>query len=131
MKLENNWRYKSLQNLEKMAVEDPATAPTRLVRRCLELLKVPLNEFNTEDMRLMIGQEFSLLYLVPLAIEKLTDDLFAEGDLYPGDLLAVVLKIKPAFWQDNKQLYNSIAALTADRHGEIQEAGISLSSFVS
>jgi hypothetical protein len=56
MKLENNWRYKSLQNLEKIAVEDPATAPTQLVRRSLELLKVQLNEFTTEDLRLMIGQ---------------------------------------------------------------------------
>ncbi|QEC77788.1 contact-dependent growth inhibition system immunity protein [Mucilaginibacter ginsenosidivorax] len=131
MKLENNWRYKSLQNLEKIALEDPATAPTRLVRRCLELLKVPLNEFNTENLRLMIGQEFSLPYLVPLAIEKLTEDLFAEGDYYPGDLLAVVLKIKTAFWEDNQQLFNAVTSLINSRYDEIEDAGISLGSFAT
>jgi hypothetical protein len=131
MKLENNWRYKSLQNLEKIGVEDPAAAPTPLVRRCLELLKLPLNEFTTGDLRLMIGQEFSLPYLVPLAIEELTEDLFAEGDYYPGDLLEVVLKIKTAFWEENQQLFNAITSLIINRHGQIKEAGISLGSFAA
>jgi hypothetical protein len=131
MKLENNWRYKSLQNLEKIGVEDPAAAPTTLVRRCQELLKLPLNEFTTEDLRLMIGQEFSLPYLVPLAIEELTEDLFAEGDYYPGDLLAIVLKIKTAFWEENQQLFNAITSLIINRHGQIKEAGISLGSFAA
>jgi hypothetical protein len=68
---------------------------------------------------------------VPLAIEKLTEDLFAGGDYYPGDLLAVVLKIKVPFWQDNQQLYRAVAALTASRHKEIQEARIRLGSFAT
>jgi len=97
MKLENNWRYKSLQNLEKIAVEDPATAPTQLVRRSLELLKVQLNEFTTEDLRLMIGQGFSLPYLVPLAIEKLTEDLFAGGRLLPWRLISGFAKNQSSF----------------------------------
>jgi hypothetical protein len=129
MKLGNNWRYKSLQNLEKRKAADPAIWPSYLVKRSSELIKIPLNEFTTEDLRLMIGQEFGLPYLVPLAIEKLTEDLFAEGDYHPGDLLAVVLKIKAAFWQDNQQLYSAVAALTTSRRDEIKEAGISLGSF--
>jgi hypothetical protein len=129
MKLKNNWCYKSLQNLEKRLSDDSSIWPSYLVKRSSELIKTPLNEFTTEGLRLMIGQEFGLLYLVPLAIEKLTEDLFAEGDYYPGDLLAMLLKIKPAFWHENQQLCSAVAALTASRREEIQEAGISLGSF--
>jgi hypothetical protein len=131
MKLENNWRYKSLQNLEKRLGDDSTAWPSYLVKRSSELIKTPLNEFTTEDLRLMIGQEIGLPYLVPLAIEKLTENLFAEGDYYPGDLLAMLLKIKPAFWRENQQLYSAVSALTASRLDEIRKAGISLGFFAS
>ena len=93
MKLENNWRLKTIENLEK--VEWPHfDFDSRLIRRTKELRKVPLNEFTIEDLRLMIGQQIGLNYLIPLALETLTEDLYAEGDFFEGDLLKNVLAIR-------------------------------------
>ncbi|MDR3693980.1 contact-dependent growth inhibition system immunity protein [Mucilaginibacter sp.] len=79
MKLEKNWRYKTIEHLEK--VKWPCHEfNSFLVNRMQELRKIPLNKFTTEDLRIMIGQEIGLYYLIPLALEKLTDNLWAEGD---------------------------------------------------
>ncbi len=129
MKPENNWKYKSLFNLEKTHVDNPGETPTRLVTRCTELVKIPLNEYSIEDLRLMIGQELGLFYLVPLAIETLTDDLFAEGDLYEGDLLANVLKINRTFWKQNPDLWTQVDNLIVNRKYEIDKLKISVEKF--
>ncbi len=129
MKLEHNWKYKSLLNLEKISDHSIPEDTSRLVRRCNELLRFPLNEFTIEDLRLMIGQQFSLVYLIPLAIEKLNDDLFAEGDFYPGDLLAIVLKIDPIFWKENQEIWIGLNKLISNRKDEIEAEGISTKMF--
>src|SRR5690349_15443526 len=97
MKLENNWRQKTLENLEKDFWGEP-TYDSHLVKRCHELRKIQLERFTTEDLRLMIGQQFSLDYLMPLALETLSANLFAEGDFFEGDLLKNVLSVNTEFW---------------------------------
>lgn len=97
----NNWRNKTIQALEKRDFGNPAEAPTPLAKRCLELVKKPLNEFSVEDLRLMIGQGFSLNHLIPLAFDFLKKDLLTEGDLYPGDLLKSVQSVDETFWVSN------------------------------
>jgi hypothetical protein len=130
--MENNWKYKSLVSLQKMkdfiAYPNP---PTRLVRRCEELLQMPLNEYSIEDIRLMIGQQLGLQYLIPLAVEKLQEDLFSEGDFFPGDLLSNVLKVDPGFWIDNRGLQAEVNKLIENRKVEIEEQKISLALFES
>jgi hypothetical protein len=96
-KLENNWRYKTLENLEK-DVWPKIDSDSHLVTRTTQLRKIPLSEFSVEDLRIMIGQSFSLFYLVPLALEKLEDNILCEGDMRPGDLLQAVVKSDPEFW---------------------------------
>lgn len=103
MKLENNWRFKSLENLEK-SIRPKIDLDSHLVERTSYLRKVPLNEFTVEDLRIMIGQSFSLDYLIPLALEKLKANVLEEGDLFPGDLLQAVVKVDPEFWKLNKPL---------------------------
>lgn len=49
----------------------------------------------------MIGQEIGLDYLIPLALETLEDNIFAEGNFYCGDLLDSVLKVGKRFWENN------------------------------
>jgi contact-dependent growth inhibition (CDI) system CdiI-like immunity protein len=51
-----------------------------------------------EDLRIMIGQNIGLSYLLPLAIEQLQHDPLVAGDFYPGDLLEAVLRVEPSFW---------------------------------
>lgn len=127
--LENNWRQKSIENLEKQNFGDPSEAPTNMVKRCLELCKVPLDKFTVEDLRLMIGQGFSLRHLIPLAIEHLKTDIFVEGDLFPGDLLKNVLVVDTNFWTDNKQLWREINELIKGRRDELASNKFSTALF--
>tara|TARA_R110002095_G_scaffold179193_2_gene156432 strand:- start:57704 stop:58012 length:309 start_codon:yes stop_codon:yes gene_type:complete len=55
-------------------------------------------DFTTEDLRIMIGQQISLFFLVPLALEKLEEDPLAEGHCFHGDLLNAILGIPESFW---------------------------------
>lgn len=126
---ENNWRQKTIENLEKKNFGNPNEAPTKMVKRCLELCKTPLEQFSVEDLRLMIGQDFSLRYLIPLAIEHLQVDIFIEGDYYPGDLLKNVLLVDKGFWLENEKLWTQINNLIENRRTEIATQKIPTSSF--
>jgi len=121
MKLENNWQHKTLQNLEKRNIEK-STYDCYLVRRCFELYKIPLDEFTTEDLRIMNGQQIGLDYLIPLAIETLKLDLFAKGDYFEGELLKNVLSIDANFWNNNREYWRTINELIKDRREEIKKA---------
>jgi hypothetical protein len=116
---EINWRHKTIEALDKRDFGDPEEAPTNMVKRCLQLCRIPLNDFTVEDIRLMIGQKFSLRYLVPLATEHLRKDVLAEGDFHPGDLLEHVLKIDQEFWKSNEPMWREIADLIKDKRNEI------------
>ena len=130
IKLENNWRQKSLESLEKKTW--PALSSDEgsyLIKTCNSLRKKQLQDFTTEDLRIMIGQEIGLYFLMPLAIETLTDNLFAEGDYYEGDLLKSVLDVDTKFWDDNKDYWQQLNESIKDRRQEIKEMKFDLSKF--
>lgn len=123
MKLDNNWRHKSLENLEK---EEWKTldSDSRLIRRTKELRKIPLDNFTVEDLRLMIGQNFGLDYLIPLAIEKLTADILAEGDFYKGDLLIAVVNSRPEYWDKSPDRKQELVGLIKKNKELIEDEGL-------
>lgn len=128
--MEKNWRQKTLENLEKDIW--PALSPdegSHLIKTCTSLRKKPLQEFSTEDLRIMIGQEIGIHFLMPLAIETLTKDLFAEGDLYEGDLLKAVLEIESTFWDDHKTEWEELNELIKNQRLEIEKMRFNLSKF--
>lgn len=122
---------RSLEYLEGHSLGDASNAPTTLARRCIELSKLPLKTFTVEDLRLMIGQQIGLPYLIPLAIEQLKQDLFVEASYFPGDLLQNVLNVDTSFWHNNKELWKQLNELVINRSGEIREAKISITKFTS
>jgi CDI immunity proteins len=63
-----------------------------LVLTVHQLRKKPLADFTTEDLRIVIGQGVGLVHLIPIAISVLEKEPLAEGDFYPGDLLASVVR---------------------------------------
>jgi hypothetical protein len=128
MKLENNWRQKNLETLENDHWGNPGY-DSHLVKRCHELRKISLENFTTEDLRIMIGQQISLDYLIPLALDILTKDLFAEGDFFEGDLLKNVLAINTAFWDNNKSYWTTLDRLMKDRRSEIEAHKFDTSNF--
>ncbi len=86
-----------------------------LVRRIYELETKKLADLEIEDLRLLIGQNISLQYLMPLAIEHLKENVMAEGDYYEGDLLQKVLSMPQKFWNDNKVLKEQLKQTLGDR----------------
>ena len=130
MRLENNWKYKTLQNLLKTKIIDDADSySSYLVSQHNKLMKKKLIEFTVEDVRLMTGQQTGLNYLIPLSIELLQKDILIEGDFYPGDLLEKVLNIDIDFWIDNKPLWIKIDNLIKPQLEEIKELKISIDKF--
>ena len=90
-------KTKSLQELEHKDWGEP-NFDSHLVQECHRLRRIPLKDFTTEDLRIMIGQNIGLDHLIPLAIEKLKQNPLAEGNFYPGDLLVNVLRVDSNFW---------------------------------
>ncbi len=130
MELENNWRQKSLESLEKKTW--PALSSDEgsfLIKTCNSLRKKQLQNFTTEDLRIMIGQEIGLYFLMPLVIETLTDNLFAEGDMYEGDLLKNVLDVDTKFWDDNENYWQQLNEIIKDRRQEIAKMKFEISKF--
>ncbi|MGY4539943.1 hypothetical protein ACVW0P_004384 [Mucilaginibacter sp. UYNi724] len=122
--MENNWKFKTLRNLEKIPKYDSGQ-PSYLVKRCNELLDQPLNDFSVEDIRIMVGQQIGLDYLVPLSFDYLNSDILAEGDYYPGDLLTAMLKVDSAFWDKNRKLFNELAGLVKINYDLLIEPNVS------
>lgn len=110
-------RHSTLEQIERDFWSD-TDYTTRLVQRCYELRKVPLNRLTVEDLRLLIGQSIGLQYLVPLALEFLEEDPLVEGDYFPGDLLKNVLAVKEGYWQEHREqklILDRITAPVLDR----------------
>lgn len=78
--------------------------PSSLVIRHQKLLSKPLKDFSVEDLRLMLSQNTELKFLMPIVMEILEKDLFAEGDYYEGDLLMATLQSDSVFWLENSNL---------------------------
>ena len=107
-------KSKSLHELEGYDAGDPKTKTTPMVRRCLTLHRTPLEQWNADDCRLMLGQKFSPQILVPLALEWLETNPLEEGIMYPGALLNSVLNLPAEFWLDEPELWWQGNAIVTD-----------------
>ena len=117
-------RRKCLQELEG---DDWGEAgfDSSLVRTCHRLRRVPLTDFGAEDLRIMIGQQIGLPFLVPLALETLQRDPLTEGDFYPGDLLGAVLALPATFWGVHtamRDVLRQIVSKTKERLVSLEES---------
>ncbi len=106
------FREQTLEALEGVVWDAPGDV-SYLVTTCHALRRKPLGDFSVEDLRIMIGQGLGLPYLLPLALDVLEQDPWAEGDYYPGDLLASVLRVERGFWAQAPQLGARLRALVA------------------
>jgi hypothetical protein len=96
--------------------------PTALVERVLQYRKVPLSDLTIEQLRLLIAQNIGLYYLMPIAIQKLKDNILAEGDFYGGDLLSAVLSTKDKFWERHSGLKQEVQSLITEKQDVIEQS---------
>lgn len=94
---------------------------SHLVKRCHELRKIPLENFTIEDLRILIGQQIGLNFLIEIAIEKLSENVLAEGDFYPGDLLNSVIGIDKKYWAENWEQRILLAAIINNNLDKLNE----------
>jgi CDI immunity proteins len=113
LKLRDSYpRGQSLEVLEKSVWPEPIFR-SHLVTTCHRLRKKPVGCFTVEDLRIMIGQNIGLPYLMPIAFERLEEAPLAAGNFYPGDLLAAVLHVRPEFWEINPGAIPVLEAIPA------------------
>jgi hypothetical protein len=98
---------KTIEELEKDVWKE-IDYPSNLVRTIYLLRKKPLKAFTVEDLRICIGQNTGLQFLVPLAIEQLEKNIRSEGNYYPGDLLKNILGSEREFWKENKNYWTKV-----------------------
>jgi hypothetical protein len=123
MRFEKNWRQMTLEDLEKNIWPDvQKDDQSHLVSTCHALRKKPLLEFSVEELRIMIGQNIGLEYLIPIALEELKKDILAEGDLYEGDLLTAVLKADPEYWNRKKKNRYILYGLIQEEFSALENA---------
>src|SRR5690242_2153147 len=83
-----------MATLEELDGEDwgEPTYPSHLVTTCHLLRRKQVDDLTVEDLRVLIGQGIGLPHLLPRVLAALNEDVFAEGDFYPGDLLSALMR---------------------------------------
>lgn len=114
MKFENNWLNKTMEALEKGYWKDPGKT-TYLIETCHKLRKKQLKDFETKDLRIMIGQNLGLKYIIPIAIKKLNIDILADGDFFESDLLLNILRSDSGYWKEEKDNWNIVYKMIVDK----------------
>src|SRR5262245_53553124 len=97
----------TLEQLEGKNWGEPSY-DSHLVTECHRLRRVPLRDFTVENLRIMIGQDIGLRYLMPLAVAKLRNDPLAEGMHFPGDLMCSVLRVSREFWENDPTMRGEV-----------------------
>ncbi len=72
--------HQTLTELEGEDYGPPPADATGLVKSVLLLRKQPIGQLSPADLRLMIGQEQGLPWLVPLALKVLAQNPLLEAD---------------------------------------------------
>jgi hypothetical protein len=104
----------SLEELEKDYWQDSASEndqPTTLVKKVYLFRKIPLKDLEPGQIRLLIGQDVGIQYLLPLALNILEKNPYTECDFFSGDLLKCVAGIDMKYWADEKDLYEKFCGI--------------------
>jgi len=105
---------KSLSNLYGDKPLDRPEYDSHLARECHRLWNEPINKLSVENLRMLIGQNIGLEYLVPKALDILESNPFSQGHMYKGDLILSVARVESSFWSNNTDLNNRLVELRID-----------------
>ena len=94
--------------------------PSSLVERCFAYRKIPVSNLSVEQLRLLIGQQIGLPYTIPKAISVLQEDILAEGDYYPGDLLNSLLNLSEEDWKQSANEKYKLIELLRQNSSQIE-----------
>lgn len=102
---------RSLQDIDGQDWGDPDPRDSHLAQTCTWLHRKPISDFDDEDLRVMVGQGIGLPTLVPLATSAVERRPLASGDLYPGALLAALIRLPGDYWAQHIELHARVVAV--------------------
>lgn len=82
-----------------------------MIGRVLALRRKPLEDLTHGEVRLAVGQKVGFPFVLELAIERLRADPLTEGDYYPGDVLATLVRLDEKDWAGRDDLRADLAVL--------------------
>jgi hypothetical protein len=110
---------KSIEQLENVFLSD-YDFETSLVANVHAYRKVPIEDLSAEQIRLLIGQNIGLEFLIPKAMEFLTADILTDATFYEGDLLVAVISCNADYWNTHPTCKEQIYRLIKNRRPEIE-----------
>ena len=87
-------------------------------QKLVELKTKPFADFSIEDLRFVLLHRIGHDVAVPIAIDRLSENVLAEGDLYQGDLLFALISFDDDYWErhaEHRNRFYQILHLHADR----------------
>lgn len=118
----------TIEQLEGKVFGEPPTS-SHVVTTTYALRKKPLDEFTVEDLRIMLGQQCNPEFLLPLALNILTDEPLAEGDYYAGDLLQVLLRFDESVWNQHQDWWLQLQLIMYQVEYELPEVDLTQVDF--
>jgi hypothetical protein len=94
---------KTLDELEGTPIGEPTYSSSLVIQVCSLYKNKRVCDYTASDFRIIIGQKFSLNFLIPPAIQMLKQNPWVAGDYYDGDLLAAVLAAPDHYWTNNPE----------------------------
>ena len=93
--------YLSLIDLGELEDFNLTGEESSIIERIHGLRKKVIRDFDQSDIKICLTQGIGIFYLIPKALEILTDNPFIETDHYPGDLFKACISILNEFWNNN------------------------------
>jgi hypothetical protein len=109
-KFDKNSSLNSLLGWKK----DPPPYPTSLVERVNTALELPIKDLTWKQIRMLIGQNFGLEYLMPWAIDALEKRPLYSIEFYEGDLMVACLQVKREYWINNFDQWQRLKAVLSN-----------------
>jgi hypothetical protein len=110
----NFYMVNNSKTLEQLEMDYWGNAPensSSLIKTCYKFRQKKINEFELDDLRIMINQNIGIKYLIPIAIAELEKSALVEANYYEGDLLMSVLSCEDAIWNSVPDLKSSMVNL--------------------
>jgi hypothetical protein len=127
--MEKLYRQSLLELLPAQDFDLP-DSPTSMMKMIHQTLRKPLEEYTNEDLRVLIGQEIALEYLVPIAINHLAENPFIKAGSYFGDLLSSVVRVNPSFWNAFPEYYWMILEIVSGASPVIEKLSVEFGELI-
>ena len=113
---------KSIDQLQSIHLSTMAV-PAGITSRCMQYLQVPVKDLSKEQVRFLLSHDIGTTFLLHKTIQILEEDILADGDFYPGDLLSALLNVDDVYWRNNPELAGRLYSLLNQQRPLIQKAG--------